>query len=80
MEKVNHVKVMEAVYPSLLRKLLSDEELNAVLAASGEGYSFPTNLDTDPPLGSLVPKTQQQLFEGYNNVVRFCPATRKSRE
>ncbi|MCQ8229863.1 phytanoyl-CoA dioxygenase family protein [Pantoea trifolii] len=62
MEKVNHVKVMEAIYPTLLSKDLSDEELQAIVAASGEGYSFPTNLDTDPPLGGLVPKTQQQLL------------------
>ncbi|CAI0839828.1 Phytanoyl-CoA dioxygenase (PhyH) [Serratia proteamaculans] len=64
MEKVNHVKVMEAIYPTLLSKHLSDEELQAIVAASGEGYSFPTNLDTDPPLGGLVPKTQQQLLLG----------------
>ncbi|MBK4725286.1 phytanoyl-CoA dioxygenase family protein [Pantoea agglomerans] len=62
MEKVNHVKVMEAIYPTLLSKHLSDEQLQAIVAASGEGYSFPTNLDTDPPLGGLVPKTQQQLL------------------
>lgn len=62
MEKVNHVKVMEAIYPTLLSKDLSDEELQAIVAASGEGYSFPTNLDTDPPLGGLLPKTQQQLL------------------
>ncbi|WP_421506029.1 phytanoyl-CoA dioxygenase family protein [Erwinia rhapontici] len=62
MEKVNHVKVMEAIYPTLLSKHLSDEQLQAIVAVSGEGYSFPTNLDTDPPLGGLVPKTQQQLL------------------
>jgi ectoine hydroxylase-related dioxygenase (phytanoyl-CoA dioxygenase family) len=62
MEKVNHVKVLEAIYPALLSKTLSEAQLHAVVAASGEGYSFPTNLDTDPPLGGLVPKTQQQLI------------------
>jgi hypothetical protein len=31
------------------------------LAASAEGYSFPTNLDRDPPLGGMAPKTQKQL-------------------
>ncbi|MGB9095259.1 phytanoyl-CoA dioxygenase family protein [Erwinia sp.] len=62
MEKVNHVKVLEAIYPTLLTKKLSEAQRQAVVAASGEGYSFPTNLDTDPPLGGLVPKTQQQLI------------------
>ena len=27
-----------------------------------EGYSFPTNLDRDPPKGGLAPKTQQDLM------------------
>ena len=27
-----------------------------------EGYSFPTNLDRDPPIGGLAPETQQALF------------------
>ena len=30
--------------------------------ACAEGYSFPTNLDRDPPLGGLAPKTQAQLM------------------
>lgn len=62
MEKVNHIKVLRAVYPTLLARQLSEEQLQAIVAASGEGYSFPTNLDTDPPLGGRVPKTQQQLI------------------
>lgn len=72
MEKVNHVKVLEAIYPTLLGKKLSDAQLQAVVAASGEGYSFPTNLDTDPPLGGLVPKTQQQLV--LEALQQGCPA------
>ena len=27
-----------------------------------EGYSFPTNLDRDAPIGGLAPKTQQALM------------------
>jgi ectoine hydroxylase-related dioxygenase (phytanoyl-CoA dioxygenase family) len=78
MEKVNHVKVMEAIYPTLLSKDLSDEELLAIVAASGEGYSFPTNLDTDPPLGGLVPKTQQQLL--LEALQQRCSAEEFSRQ
>lgn len=62
MEKVNHIKVLQAIYPALLRRQLPEEKLHAVVAASAEGYSFPTNLDTDPPLGGLVPQTQQSLL------------------
>ena len=31
-------------------------------AACAEGYSFPTNLDRDPPFGGMAPKTQQDLM------------------
>ena len=38
------------------------------LAAAAEGYSFPTNLDRDPPLGGLAPKTQFSLvYEALTN-------------
>ena len=40
------------------------------MAASAEGYAFPTNLDRDPPLGGLAPAspqavTLQALREGW---------------
>ena len=41
---------------------LSAGELSAAIASSAEGYSFPTNLDRDPPKGGLAPETQQALF------------------
>jgi len=62
MEKINHVKVLECIYPALLKRQLPEDKLHAVIAAAAEGYSFPTNLDTDPPLGGLVPQTQQALL------------------
>ncbi|MTD29107.1 phytanoyl-CoA dioxygenase family protein [Erwinia sorbitola] len=62
MEKVNHVKVLLSLYPALRQRQLETEQRNAVIAAAAEGYSFPTNLDTDPPLGGLVPQTQQALL------------------
>ncbi|WP_455814692.1 phytanoyl-CoA dioxygenase family protein [Pseudomonas graminis] len=73
MEKVNHVKVLLSLYPALRQRQLETEQRNAVIAAAAEGYSFPTNLDTDPPLGGLVPQTQQALLlqalkEGWSEV------------
>lgn len=62
MERVNHIKVLQSIYPVLRARNLSADRLNAVIAAAAEGYSFPTNLDTDPPLGGLVPQTQQALL------------------
>ena len=40
----------------------SEPEYPEAVAACAEGYSFPTNLDRDPPLGGLAPKTQAQLM------------------
>lgn len=42
---------------------MDDRDLFAALAATAEGYSFPTNLDSDPPEGGLAPETQLALFE-----------------
>jgi len=36
--------------------------LHAAEVAAAEGYSFPTNLDRDPPLYGLAPETQAALF------------------
>jgi hypothetical protein len=32
-----------------------------VIAASAEGYPFPTNLDNDPPVDGLAPPSQADL-------------------
>ncbi len=50
---------------------LTTAELSAAVAATAEGYSFPTNLDLDPPINGLAPETQAALFhrallEGIN--------------
>ena len=43
-------------------KTLTAAEANNAVAASAEGYSFPTNLDRDPPIGGMAPKSQQDLM------------------
>jgi len=55
METVDRVKMSKALYPAL-GALDGRARLNAI-AASAEGYAFPTNLDRDPPIGGLAPKT-----------------------
>ncbi|WP_218940218.1 phytanoyl-CoA dioxygenase family protein [Denitrobaculum tricleocarpae] len=66
METIDRQGMCERLYPVLLSLLetgrLSPARLQAVIAASAEGYSFPTNLDLDPPLDGLAPETQQALF------------------
>lgn len=66
METVDRVKMSAALYPALKAltasgTLSANEAANAI-ASCAEGYSFPTNLDRDPPLGGLAPKTQAQLM------------------
>ena len=41
---------------------MSPRAIGNVIAASAEGYAFPTNLDRDPPIGGLAPQTQAQLM------------------
>lgn len=64
------------LYPAALAShkdaTLSASELTASIAAAAEGYSFPTNLDRDPPKAGLAPETQQAMFaravaEGMND-------------
>ena len=60
MESVDRVKISKALYPALAR--LSGRARANAIAASAEGYAFPTNLDRDPPLGGLAPKTPATLL------------------
>jgi ectoine hydroxylase-related dioxygenase (phytanoyl-CoA dioxygenase family) len=67
METVNRERMMLALYPPLLKRLEQGEvdavQVSAVIAMSADGYSFPTNLDTDPPLHGMAPQTGQQLMQ-----------------
>lgn len=60
METVNRDRMVEALYPVLSKGIdgLSPREIDNAIAACAEGYPFPTNLDRDPPVGGLAPKTQ----------------------
>ncbi|KQV93734.1 phytanoyl-CoA dioxygenase family protein [Streptomyces sp. Root369] len=64
METVDREAVSNAVYPALLRRRTDGadaEWLDNVIAASAEGYPFPTNLDSDPPVDGLAPPSQADL-------------------
>lgn len=71
MEALDRDRMMLAVYPALLANPALDAE--AVIACTADGYSFPTNLDTDPPLKGLAPQTGQQLMQQALNE-RWPPA------
>jgi ectoine hydroxylase-related dioxygenase (phytanoyl-CoA dioxygenase family) len=64
MEAVDRSAMSRAVYPVLLAQRAADVDdstLRNVVAASAEGYAFPTNLDRDQPIGGLAPETQAEL-------------------
>ncbi|MEM9210937.1 MAG: phytanoyl-CoA dioxygenase family protein [Pseudomonadota bacterium] len=64
MERVDRMALCKAAFPALKGAAhdFSDAECQAAIWATAEGYSFPTNLDTDPPVGGLAPKTQATLM------------------
>lgn len=66
METVDRHTMCTQLYPHALQAhqtdVLSDAEIRASVAACAEGYSFPTNLDRDPPEGGLAPETQQAFL------------------
>ncbi|MFJ2901220.1 phytanoyl-CoA dioxygenase family protein [Streptomyces sp. NPDC087212] len=64
METVDREVLANAVYPVLLARRAAGADpawLENVIAASAEGYPFPTNLDTDPPVDGLAPLSQADL-------------------
>lgn len=65
-ETVDRVAMATALYPNLVRLhdsgVLSDVELEHVVAATAEGYAFPTNLDRDPPVDGIAPGSQAEML------------------
>ena len=64
MESVDRTAMCEVLYPTLARLAASgadERTVRNVVAASAEGYAFPTNLDHDQPVGGLAPETQAEL-------------------
>ena len=55
-------KALFAPLQALIADGLSDERVTAAIAACAEGYAYPTNLDTDPPVGGLAPLSQAEIM------------------
>ena len=66
MESVDRLAMCRTLYAPLREAWaageLTEAELDAVLSSAAEGYSFPTNLDRDPPKDGLAPRTQKALM------------------
>ena len=73
MESVDREAMAAALFPVLLRRKeegAPESWLRRVVAATAEGYPFPTNLDLDPPVDGLAPPSQadtlwQAVAEGW---------------
>lgn len=67
METVDRDRMCRLVFPHAVRACsegsLTQAQLSAAIAATAEGYSFPTNLDRDPPSNGLAPETQAAFFK-----------------
>jgi ectoine hydroxylase-related dioxygenase (phytanoyl-CoA dioxygenase family) len=74
MESIDRAAMAKALYPVLLDNPLAPNQIANAIAASAEGYSFPTNLDRDPPLGGLAPKSQATLM--HEALAARWPSTR----
>jgi len=50
-----------AVFP-VLRQGSPGIDVANVIASTAEGYPFPTNLDRNPPIGGLAPRTMADFL------------------
>lgn len=66
MESMDRRRMSATLYPALQAMRadgrMSEPRALDAIAACAEGYPFPTNLDRDPPVGGLAPKSQQTLM------------------
>jgi ectoine hydroxylase-related dioxygenase (phytanoyl-CoA dioxygenase family) len=67
METINHTVMIEAMYPALLARMgagtITEREIHDIITAVADGYSFPTNLDSDPPIDGNAPATGQVIMQ-----------------
>ncbi len=91
METVDRGEVVTSIYDDLRKAHVTEgwdrHEIDNVIAASAEGYSFPTNLDRDQPIGGLAPMTQAELvrraldedWDHHTLVARLAEAVDRTR-
>lgn len=65
-EIVKRARISKAVFPVLASMVknqqLTPREIEDVIAATAEGYPFPTDLDVDSPLSGMAPASQQDIM------------------
>ena len=64
-ETVDRERMLNHAYAVFLQAkqngTLSEQALANLIAATAEGYPFPTNLDLDPPVNGMAPQSQAGL-------------------
>ena len=91
MESIDRARMSAAIFDDLVKAQLTEgwdpREVDNVIAATAEGYAFPTNLDRDQPVAGLAPPTQadllrQALAEGWDHptlVARLAEQVERTR-
>ncbi|MEO5981498.1 MAG: phytanoyl-CoA dioxygenase family protein [Pedococcus sp.] len=67
MESIDRDRVVRAVYPALLAARsagMTQADAEHVVAATAEGYAFPSNLDRDTPVDGMTPRSQADVVRG----------------
>ena len=80
-ETVNREAMVNALYPTLLSLKAggaAECSLKNIIAATAEGYAFPTNLDLDQPIAGLAPESQAALV--WRALQEKWPSNRVSTE
>ena len=62
LERIDRTAMTRALFPALCDLGLTGQARAAAITAAAEGYPFPTNLDTDPPIGGLASESQAELL------------------
>ncbi len=62
LERIDRTAMTHALFPALRDLAMTGQRRAASIAAASEGYPFPTNLDTDPPIGGLASESQAELL------------------
>ncbi|MDV7145709.1 phytanoyl-CoA dioxygenase family protein [Tropicimonas sp. TH_r6] len=62
LERIDRPGMVRRLFPALRDLNLTGAARAAAIGAAAEGYPFPTNLDTDPPIGGLASESQAELL------------------
>jgi len=62
LEVIDRTSMVRSLFPAMRNLGFTGSARAAAIAAAAEGYPFPTNLDTDPPIGGLASESQAGLL------------------